>query len=91
MFYLVLFGGAAVLLPAIFGFGRSWSYAMAGFFCVTLGALIVMATPTPQGYVSGGDSNRPFVSTYGGEVTGALIISAGAFSLLGALLVSGRD
>jgi len=89
--YLVLLAGAAVLLPAAFGFGRFWSYALVGFYCLTLGAVVVIATPTPKGYVSGGDSNRPVVSTRAGEVAGALLFSVGAFSLLGSLIVAPRS
>ena len=82
--FLALLAGAAVLLPAVAGFGRSRTYAWIGFIGIIAGAVVLIATPTPSGFDPNGASYRWLVSSSVGQELGAALIAAGVAGLLGA-------
>lgn len=87
---IVVLAGSAVFLPAMAGFGRSWTYAMIGFACIVLGGVMLIATPTPGAYDPALASTRPFFSSHVGQSLSGGLLLGGVFALLTAYMVSGR-
>jgi len=82
--FLAIVSAAAVLAPALSGFGRSRTYAWIGFIALIAGGVLLVATPTPMGFDPGSSSHRWLISTGVGQEVAAALMAAGAAGLLGA-------
>ena len=60
--FVAILAAAVVLLPAMFGFGRSNTYAWIGFIGVIAGGAVLILTPTPLGFDPNGASQRWLLS-----------------------------
>jgi hypothetical protein len=82
--FVAILAAAVVLLPAIFGFGRSNTYAWIGFIGVIAGGVVLVMTPTPLGFDPNGASQRWLLSAGLGQEISAALLAAGVAGLLGA-------
>ena len=60
--FVAILAASVVLLPAVFGFGRSNTYAWIGFIGVIAGGIVLVMTPTPLGFDPNGASHRWLLS-----------------------------
>ena len=84
---LALLAIALVLLPAFFGVGRPRTYAWIGFVGVIAGGVMLIATPTPDGFDPNGAAHRWLLSAAIGQDVSAALLAVGVAGLLGAFAV----
>jgi hypothetical protein len=82
--FVAILAAVVVLLPAVFGFGRSSTYAWIGFIGVIAGGAVLVLTPTPVGFDPNGASQRWLLSAAIGQEISAALLAAGVAGLLGA-------
>ena len=82
--FVAILAASVVLLPAMFGFGRSNTYAWIGFLGVIAGGAVLILTPTPSGFDPNGASQRWLLTAGLGQEISAGLLSAGVAGLLGA-------
>jgi hypothetical protein len=81
----------AVLVPAFAGFGRPRTYAWIGFLSLIAGGVLLVLTPTPDGFDPNGRSTRWLLSTLVGQDVSAALFATGAAALLGAYVVGPKS
>ena len=82
--FVAIAAAVVVLLPAIFGFGRSNTYAWIGFIGVIAGGAILILTPTPDGFDPNAAAQRWILSAGIGQEIAAGLLAAGVAGLIGA-------
>ena len=81
---VAILAASVVLLPAMFGFGRSNTSAWIGFIGVIAGGAVLILTPTPLGFDPNGASQRWLLSSGIGQEISAALLAVGVAGLLGA-------